>query len=371
MVELGARQMMRADLEQIHAKPNYKDVVMKSVVQALILGAVMCGLPALIAPASAQVSPEFSNPKIVLFEGQKGDGGYWTTSLPDPQNSDPSKRVAQPLSVQHTAVREAMMKRRVLENYAEFLSPLRLPTTYRVFASDCTGAAWDSPYYDPSNHWMNMCYSFVGDAIAKATYLVKNQAAMKLWTPVSEEQLMAGLFAAAVLHESGHAVFDLLGVPVFGREEDAADQMAAFIALQFGTETARTIIKGFAYYWGYEAIVDKADPAAVSVQIPDNSGEDADTRCFQDAFCAFSDMHGTASQRMYNTLCLAYGGNHAAFQDMIDAHWLPADRVANCDREYQQAYRAFAKTVYPFIDPVQMAKVRSRLWFLPAELKEK
>jgi Putative metallopeptidase len=349
---------------------HHKDVVMKSVAQVLILTAMTGGLTGLLAPASAQVSPEFSNPKIVLFEGHKGDGGYWTTSLPDPQNSDPSKRVAQPLSADHAAVRQAMMKRRVLENYAAFLSPLHLPTTYRVFASDCAGSAWDSPYYDPDNRWMNMCYSFVGDAIAKATYLVQNQAAMKLWTPVSEEQLMAGLFAAAVLHETGHAVFDLLSVPVFGREEDAADQMAAFIALQFGTATARTIIKGFAYYWGYEAIVDKADPSTI-LSSSNTSNEDADTRCLQDAFCAFSDMHGTASQRMYNTLCMAYGGNHVAFQDMIDAHWLPPGRVQDCDREYQQAYLAFGKTVYPFIDQARMAKVQARQWFEPEELKEK
>ncbi|MGD0024575.1 MAG: DUF4344 domain-containing metallopeptidase [Xanthobacteraceae bacterium] len=346
---------------------------MKAIVQALMLTIVACWLPGLTAPAAAQVPPEFSNPKIVLFEEQKGDGGYWTTTLPDPQNSDSSRRLAQPISPGRVAVRQAMMQRHVLEEYVEFLSPLRLPRTYRVFASDCSGNAWDSPYYDSANRWMNMCYSFIGDAAAKADYLAENQAKMKLWTPVSKEQLIAGLFAATVLHETGHAIFDLLSVPVFGREEDAADQMAAFIALQFGTETARTIIKGFAYYWGYEAVVDKADPGAVAMSIfsPNAATEDSDTRCLQDAFCAFSDMHGTASQRMYNTLCLAYGGDHAAFQDLIDAHWLPPDRVKNCDNEYRQAYLAFSKTIYPFIDQAQMAKVKAQQWFQPEELKEK
>ena len=265
-----------------------------------------------------------------------------------------------------------MMQRRVLEEYAEFLSPLKLPQTYRVFASGCNGKAWDSPYYDSHNHWMNLCYSFIGDAEEKAQYLAKNQAKMKLWTPVTVQQLTAGMFAATVLHEFGHAIFDLLTVPIFGREEDAADQMAAFIALQFGTETARTIIKGFAYYWGYEAIVDKADPGAVATTIfSPNSLADPDQRCLLDAFCAFSDAHGTASQRMYNTLCLAYGGNHAAFQDLIDAHWLPQGRIKDCDGEYQQAALAFGKTVLPFIDQAQMAKVKARQWFEPQELKEK
>jgi hypothetical protein len=298
--------------------------------------------------------------KSSFFENDKGDGGYWTTTLANPQDADKSKQVAQPINPARAAVRQRMMQRRVLEEYAEFLSPLRLPRTLRAFASDCSGGDWDSPYYDPDplHRWMNMCYSFVGSAEATADYLVQNQATMKLWTPVTKEQLTAGLFAGVLLHESGHALFDILNVPVFGREEDAADQMAAFIALQFGTETARTVIKGIAYFWGYEAIVNKADPGAVLSNIFSPKVTSPDQRCFADTFCAFSDVHGTASQRMYNTLCLAYGADPAAFQDMVDAHWLPPDRAKSC-------------TIFPFIDQAQMAKVKARQWFQPEELKDK
>jgi hypothetical protein len=266
------------------------------------------------------------------------------------------------------------MQRRVLEEYVEFLSPLRLPRTYRAFASGCQGGSADSPYYDsdPLHRWMNLCYSFMAFAETTADYLVQNQAKMKLWTPVSKDQLVAGMFAATVLHESGHALFDLLNVPVFGREEDAADQMAGFIATQFDTQTARTIIKGFAYFWAYEAMVGKDDPGATAITVFSPSmPKDPDQHCLMDPFCAYSDQHGTSSQRMYNALCLAYGSNHAAFQDLIDAHWLPADRVKDCDNEYKQAYLAFGKTILPFIDPVQMAKVKGRQWFQPTELLEK
>jgi hypothetical protein len=38
------------------------------------------------------------------------------------------------------------------------------------------------------------------------------------------------------LHETGHAVFDLLEVPVLGREEDAADLFSAYIMLHFGKD---------------------------------------------------------------------------------------------------------------------------------------
>ena len=213
---------------------------MRPFLQAAMLAVVVSGAAAMVAPASGQVSPDFKNDKVVLYEHVKGDGGYWTTTLADPGNDDKAKQTEQPMSPGRKTVRDTMMARRVLEEYAEFLSPLRLPRTLRVFASDCRGNAWDSPYYDldPFHRWMNICYSFLADADKKAEYLVQNQAKMKLWTPVSKEQLRAGLMAATLLHETGHAVFDLMDVPVFGREEDAADQMAAFIALQFGTANA-------------------------------------------------------------------------------------------------------------------------------------
>jgi hypothetical protein len=68
---------------------------------------------------------------------------------------------------------------------------------------------------------------------------------------------------------------------------------------------------------------------------------------------------------------VAYGGDPAAFQDLVDSHWLPADRARSCDAEYQQVNFAFSKTVFPFIDPVQMKKVQARQWFDPQETKEK
>jgi hypothetical protein len=328
---------------------------------------------ALIAPGLAQVSADFSNDKIVLYEHEKGDRGYWKYTLPDPNDSDKAKQTFQPIDKSRVATRDAMMKRRVLEEYAEFLSPLRLPRTYRIFASDCSGGNAESPYYDSSqfHRWMNMCYSFVAFADKAADYLVQNQAKLKLWTPVSMDQLVAGLFAATVLHETGHALFDQLTVPVFGREEDAADQIAAFVALQFGTDTARTIVKGFAYFWAYEMKFG-ADPGGHTMDPKDPKyPKDPDQQCNLDAFCSFSDVHGTASQRMYNTLCIAYGGNKAAFQDFVNSKWLPPERAKNCEAEYRQAYNAFAKTIYPFIDQAKMEKVMKRAWFQPKETKEK
>jgi Putative metallopeptidase len=329
-----------------------------------LLLAFLAGAPLVLAsPAPAQTTaPAVGNSKIVVYEQEKGDRGYWTTGF---------GQGAKPLSPERMAIRERMMKRRVLEEYAEFLSPLRLPYTLFLIASDCDGKAWDSPYYNPYNHMINMCYSFIGASEKNAEQLVRMQSTRQLWTPVSKEQLMAGLFAAVLLHETGHAVFDLLNVPVFGREEDAADFMAAFIALQFGRETARTVIKGFAYYWAYDA-EQGADPNVNKPNTRDpNYPKDPEVRCQLDPFCAYSDEHGTASQRMYNTVCMAYGGDPVAFKDFVDVGWLPKERAEDCAGEYQRLKFAFEKTILPFVDQEQMKKIRTKAWFAPTETRER
>jgi hypothetical protein len=41
-----------------------------------------------------------------------------------------------------------------------------------------------------------------------------------------------------ILHEFGHAIFEMYQVPLFGREEDAADQLAGYITPQFTEDQA-------------------------------------------------------------------------------------------------------------------------------------
>ncbi len=332
------------------------------------------------------IPPEFRNEKIVILgrsrsivlregpsdgreparDDAKCDDGYWLTT--SSQVEGPGGKVYKPMSPQRDQVRQRMVKRRVLEEFAAFLSPLRLPQTLYLFASDCDGGAWDSPHYDPAAHAINMCYSFSAEAERRFADMIESRRNEKWWTPAPLEQLMAGMYVGVLLHEAGHALFDLMNVPVFGRQEDAADQIAAFIGLQFGKDNARTIIKGFANYWGYGAFVLKSDPGRVLGAPGDVNYRD----CRKDAFCRYYDVHGTASQRYYNTLCLAYADEHRDnFKDFVEAGLLPEDRARNCNREYKQAELAFKKTLLPFIDPVQRDKVMRRAWFTGKELTDR
>jgi hypothetical protein len=94
------------------------------------------------------------------------------------------------------------------------------------------------------------------------------------------------------LHESAHAVFDQLQVPVLGREEDAADLFSAYIVLQLGKEDARRLILGSAYQY-------KTD--VLSPQVP---------------LTKYADEHGIPAQRFFNVLCIAYGADQKLFADV-------------------------------------------------------
>ncbi|MBE0598226.1 MAG: hypothetical protein IH614_13240 [Desulfuromonadales bacterium] len=120
-----------------------------------------------------------------------------------------------------------------------------------------------------------------------------------------------------LLHEMAHALIAELGIPLLGREEDAADQMAAMLLRAAPSDGSRV------------SIVGKLN--AVGLELRLEASEDS---------IAYWDSHPPAVQRFYNLLCLAYGMNPAALSDYLGTGWLPWDRGWYCGEEYQQAERA-------------------------------
>jgi hypothetical protein len=307
-------------------------------------GALATTAQAQDAVTRAQDASTLANGKIKIAV-KDNDGGY---------------RV--PKDPKYNAARDRLMQRKVLERYSQFLSPLRLPATLWLFASEteCNQEGSTSPHYNSANHSINMCYQFNEELeqVADSVLAAIKQNPKGFPVDVTRQEIIDGVYTAVLLHETGHALFDILDVPVFGREEDAADQMAAFIAVQFGKDVAREVIKGFAYFWLALGNPPTKPPDPNAPDYP----KDKQAQCWMDPFCAFSDEHGTSWQRMYNGLCVAYGADPATFKDLVDAGWLPQDRARDCGAEYQLLKSAFATTVLPFVDQPQMTKVQSMKW---------
>lgn len=243
-------------------------------------------------------------------------------------------KYAPPGSSYLTPVYQRLVNRKFLENIKAFLSPLKLPPglTLKITAKECgqTNSWWSG-----RKDGLFLCYEWSDFA---------ERAAPQTSTAhgLTRENAILGAVLQVTFHELGHAMFDIYDVPVFGREEDAADQMAGFILAQFGPEVARRTFPGTVYLWRSMAAAEG------------DWGRDA-----------FSDVHGHPLQRAYNYLCMAYGATPATFQYEVDHGLLPKERAADCAREYKQIYNAFAKTIYPHIDVDKMKLVQSTPWLRP------
>jgi hypothetical protein len=216
----------------------------------------------------------------------------------------------------HRTLYAMLKEHRALEKLQLLLSPYRLPRTLTVKIEGCNGEsnAW---YVDDA---VTVCYEYMDDIWSNAPKATTEAGV----TPIDA---VLGPLYDVILHETAHALFDLLKVPVLGREEDAADQISAYLMLQFGEAEARRLILGTAY--AYKSDFKAAAPGAST---------------------DFADEHGTPMQRFYNLLCIAYGADAELFADMVEKGYLPKERAENCEDEYQQVVFAFEKLISPHID---------------------
>jgi len=179
----------------------------------------------------------------------------------------------------------------------------------------------------------------------------------EIWQSMPEEtkevagatmnDVVCGQLFFAVAHELGHAMFDIFDVPVFGRQEDAADEFATYVILQFGGEQALQLVDGAAY--GYHAYI-KDLSAKPQVTLP---------------IAAFSSDHGTPEERYFNLICIAYGYDERLFISEVDK--LPASRAQRCKFEYEDLKFAMRTVFWSHLDHEKVARVLAMKWFVDAD----
>jgi hypothetical protein len=232
-----------------------------------------------------------------------------------------------PKNSAHEAVFQLLKERRVLEKFKGLLSALRLPRALLLKVEGCDGEsnAW---YADDT---VTVCYEYLED-------ILRNAPKETTSAGVTRSDAIVGPTLEVFLHEVGHAVIDYLSVPVLGREEDAADQFAAYVLLQFAESDARRLIYGVAYSYN----IDAAKPSTKKNP--------------------FADEHGLPAQRFYNVLCMAYGADSKLFADVVEKQYLPSERAEGCADEYDQVIRALNKLIGPYIDQTRAKRVRAKQW---------
>jgi len=239
-----------------------------------------------------------------------------------------------PKNPAHHQIYERLREVRFLEKVQEFLAPFRLPRKLLFKTEGCDGDA--NAAYDDDE--ISICYEYIDEVLG----FVPAETSPKGIAPIDA---LFGPLIDTCLHEFGHALFDMLKLPVFGREEDAADQVAAYITLQLGRDTARRLIGGTAHVYMSEAL------AEVGGGTPKLE--------------RFANEHGTPAQRFYNLLCLAYGADPEFSKGLVEKGYLPASRAEGCEDEYAQAERAYKTLIAPYVDSRMAKKVVNKNWLPP------
>lgn len=201
----------------------------------------------------------------------------------------------------------------ILEEFADTMNEsLMIPEDINVIARECDEA---NAFYDPEARTIELCYEL--PALERELFVDSD---------LTDEEIDEALLMSArgtLYHEAGHALISELELPITGREEDVADQLAAYM-LSADEESAQHLVAIADTYWLSAGTVTDLDELA------------------------FYDEHSLDSQRATNFLCYAYGAYPDAFSHLIDDEALPEERAENCEFEFGQLADAWDVLLDPY-----------------------
>ena len=212
----------------------------------------------------------------------------------------------EPKSDRFDAMRDELQASGVFQAAVDELDDhLILPQNLSVEFAEC-GVA--NAFYHPDRVTIQMCYELVERHAwgAYRRYRADSAAAVAVYQSV--------LFM--FYHEVGHALVHLFSLPITGREEDAVDQLAAWVLLEAGPDGRDAALQGALTFLDGSTTRGRATPSW--------------------------DTHSLDRQRYYNLVCWIYGSNPAAHSELLRGGWgLPRARAQSCEYEYQRLRSAW------------------------------
>jgi hypothetical protein len=147
-------------------------------------------------------------------------------------------------------------------------------------------------------------------------------------------EFVAGNLIFAAIHEVGHMLISEMGLPVLGREEDAADAFAVLTGLKLDSAFSDRVLMQSARGWF----------------LSDRRSQKEDIKM------VFYDEHGLDRQRAYNIVCLMVGSSSKKFSALADMTKMPEERQATCQGDYSNASWSWEKSLAPHIRNPDQAK---------------
>lgn len=126
---------------------------------------------------------------------------------------------------------------------------------------------------------------------------------------------IVGNMLFVLLHEIGHVLITELGLPVLGREEDAADAYASITLLAMKDELSERVLTQATKGWFYGDRRDRMELTPV----------------------VYYDAHSLSRQRAYQIVCYMVGSDPEKFAPLADETNLPEDRRSTCQGDFSNA----------------------------------
>lgn len=209
-----------------------------------------------------------------------------------------------------------LKKARVLEEIADDLNKeISIPVDVTLTFTECKAV---NAFYDPEQRKINMCFELL-------------EHFYKIFRPdaKSEAELDDAVFGAVAFvfyHELGHALVHVLDIPVTGKEEDAVDQLSAFILADGSDEGEKSVLDGARWFMLEE-------------QQNDTDIDDL----------PFWDEHSLNQQRFFNIVCWLYGQDEKKYAFLVKNEVLPKERAERCRDEFAQLAKSWGKLLGPYL----------------------
>jgi hypothetical protein len=203
-------------------------------------------------------------------------------------------------------ISDSLEQEGLLEEFAKALNEIvEVPVELGLRFSECEEP---NAYYDPEEKVVSVCFELLMHYYETLAGEFETEDAL--------DDGVVGAFMFVFFHEVGHALVDVLELPVTGREEDAVDQLSTWLLITGEVE---------------DAVVNGALSFEVSARDSDEVTDDQ-----------FADEHSLDEQRVYNILCWLYGSDTEGYEQIVDDP-LPAARAERCEAEYRQLDRSWTK----------------------------
>lgn len=222
-------------------------------------------------------------------------------------------KYSSPSEKKEKEVREWMIKNRVIEDLTDTVNreiKIDKELTVVVDAGD-----EDSVYYSPEDHKIRITYDFIMEVRKRFEGEYKED-----WEVYAKDAIEHTFY-----HELGHALVDLLDIPVLGKEEDAVDDFGIIMLILTKED-------------GEERAISAAELFFMEgLEVEEFSSED------------LMDEHSLDDQRGYRSLSLVYGSNPEKYENIAEDLKMDEDRRLMAQEMFEKQTINWLKLLKPHL----------------------